>query len=179
MPFDPVHIDTWVPYKVATRGKYKYFLVLIDNNTRMTWSYLFQHKYDFHYTLKMFHKHEYVTYHFNLSVRTIRTDNVPGFTIIECKQFYSNNGILHQTSFSYRPQQNSRVERKHRPILEITRCLRFQSGLYLSFWGDCVMTVVHILNRLLTAVLNNKISFEILHNKSADYSNFKVSDLCC
>lgn len=34
-------------------------------------------------------------------------------------------------------QQNGRAERKHRNVFEIARALRFQTGLPLSFLGDC------------------------------------------
>ncbi|XP_063941521.1 uncharacterized protein LOC135149668 [Daucus carota subsp. sativus] len=43
------------------------------------------------------------------------------------KEFFSANGILHQTSCAHRPQQNARAERQHRHILEISRSLRFHA----------------------------------------------------
>uniref|UniRef100_A0A803KUW9 GAG-pre-integrase domain-containing protein n=1 Tax=Chenopodium quinoa TaxID=63459 RepID=A0A803KUW9_CHEQI len=30
-PFELVHLDTWGPYRVPTKGKYKYFLTLVDD----------------------------------------------------------------------------------------------------------------------------------------------------
>ena len=36
-PFDLVHLDTWGPYKVRTRGNFRYFLTLVDDHTCMTW----------------------------------------------------------------------------------------------------------------------------------------------
>ena len=35
--FDLVHLDIWGPYKVCTRGNFRYFLTLVDDHTRMTW----------------------------------------------------------------------------------------------------------------------------------------------
>lgn len=57
-------------------------------------------------------------------------------------------GILHETSCVDRPQQNGRVERRHRNLLEMARALRFQSGLPIQYWGECVQTAVFITNRL-------------------------------
>lgn len=43
-PFHLIHADIWGPYKVPTRGKYKHFLTLVDDYSRMVWVYLLQHK---------------------------------------------------------------------------------------------------------------------------------------
>lgn len=43
--------------------------------------------------------------------------------------FYDDHGILHQTYCVETPQQNSKVERKHRHLLDVTRVLLFHSNL--------------------------------------------------
>ena len=86
---------------------------------------------------------QYIANHFKSSVKTLRSDNAPEFSDAHVVAFYKKHGIVHQTSCPYRPQQNSRVERKHRQILELSRALRFQSRLSLVYWGDCVMAVVN------------------------------------
>lgn len=91
-----------------------------------------------------------------------------------CKQFCDDNGMVHQTSCPYRPQQNARVERKHRFILEKARALRFQANLPLHLWGDCVLTSVHLINRLPTPLLNGKTPYEALYKKEPDYDNLRV-----
>lgn len=170
--FDLIHVDTWGPYKVLTRGKYKYFLTIVDDHTRFTWLYLLQFKSDYLSVLESFIT--YIQNHFSAHVKTLRSDNALEFSTEACKKLYNKMGIVHQTSVAYRPQQNSRVERKHRSVLKIARCLRFQSGLSLTYWGECVMTAVHLLNRLPTAALENKIPYEMLYQKPADYDHLKV-----
>lgn len=130
-PFELVHVDTWGPYKELTRGRYRYFLTLVDDFSRMTWIYLMEFKSDFLDKLKMFCAH--VKVRFKADIQTLRTDNAPEFGDSKCTEFYAARGITHQTSCPYRPQQNSRVERKHRQILELSRALKFQSGLKPSF----------------------------------------------
>lgn len=116
-----------------------------------------QHKFDTLVNLKSFLY--YAKNHFNKIIKFLRSENALEFDDSVSKQFFSDNGILHQSSYLYRPQQNARAERKHRHIFEIARSLRFHAGLPLNLWGACVMTSVHIINRLPTPILNNYTPF--------------------
>lgn len=170
--FELVHIDTWGPYKVLSRKKYRYFLTIVDDFSRVTWAYLLEHKSDYLCTITAFLN--YVRNHFTTSIKIIRSDNALEFNDKSCKEFYNNNGILHQTSCVYKPQQNARVERKHRQILEVARALKFQSGLPIAYWGECVLTAVYIINRIPTIALQNKIPYEVLLESPVDYEEIKV-----
>lgn len=171
--FDLVHVDIWGPYKVCTKGKFRYFLTIVDDKSRYTWVYLLQYKSEALTTLQTFMS--YVQTHFRNSVKTLRSDNGLEFDNEQCKQFFAKNGVVHQTSCVYRPQQNARVERKHRHILEVARSLRFHASLPLIYWGDCVLTAVHLINRTPSSVLNQQTPYEILHDGDKhDYGNLKI-----
>ena len=55
---------------------------------------------------------------FNHKVKGIESDNALDFKDEQCKNLYESNGFIHQTCCVHTEQQNSRVERKHRNILE-------------------------------------------------------------
>lgn len=171
-PFDLVHIDLWGPYKECTKGTCRYFLTIVDDHTRYTWLYLLSNKSDSSQILKTFFK--FVQTHFHTSIKSIRSDNGLEFDSMLCKQFFASNGIVHQTSCPYRPQQNGRVERKHRFILEIARALKFHSNVPLHLWGDCVLTAVHLINRLPTPLLDNKTPYEVLYKEQPTYDHLRV-----
>ncbi|KAL8117699.1 hypothetical protein AgCh_015538 [Apium graveolens] len=44
----------------------------------------------------------------------------------------------------------------------------------LKFWGDCVMTTMHIMNKLPTVVLSNKTPHDCLYKTPPDYDNMKI-----
>lgn len=171
-PFELIHIDIWGPYKVQTRVGHRFFLTVVDDHIRTTWVTLLQQKSQAFETLLTFV--QLAQTQFNSTVKIIRSDNALEFQDIQCQKLYDSYGIIHQTNCVDTAQQNGRVERKHRNILEMARCLRFQAGLPKSYWGDCVLTAAYITNRLPTPILNNKTTFEMLHEEPATYSNLRV-----
>lgn len=81
------------------------------------------------------------------------------FLIKVCNEITVKHGIVHQKSSLIQPQQTARVEKKQMHTLEISRVLRFQSGLSLSFRSEFVLTEVHIINRLPSDVLGFAIPY--------------------
>lgn len=53
-------------------------------------------------------------------------------------QYFQDQGILHQMSIAYTPQQSILVERKHRRVMNVARALYFQSAVGYSFLGECI-----------------------------------------
>lgn len=98
---------------------------------------------------------KFVKSQFGKLVKRIRSDNVLEFDG-PLREFYNDNGIIHETSCVDTPQQNGRIERKHRNILEIARALRFEACLPIEFWGECVLTAAYLINRTPTVLLKKK-----------------------
>ena len=116
--FDLIHLDIWGSYRLSSRTNYRFFLTIVDDHSRMTWVHLLKQKSYAFSIIKMFAN--MAKTQFAKNIKTIYNDNALELDDKQCKLLFSNLGILHQKSYVDRPQQNSRVERKHRNILEMS-----------------------------------------------------------
>nr|XP_016442809.1 PREDICTED: uncharacterized protein LOC107768221 [Nicotiana tabacum] len=132
-----------------------------------------------------FHKMQSISFlsnkvHFNSSVQTFRSDNAFELgSSSEAISFFTSQGILHQTSIPYTPQQNGIVERKHKHLLEVSRALLFQSKLPLKFWGGCVLTATYLINRMSSPLLLKLSPFEKLHGHPPSYDHLRSFGCLC
>jgi len=113
---------------------------------------------------------------YNTRIKFIRTDNGTEFCNNSFKQFFINNGITHQLTVSYNPQQNGRAKRLHSILINTAKALLNDAKLSHHFWEDALETANYIHNRIPHRGIQNKIPFTILNKSEVDYSNIKVFD---
>jgi len=73
-----------------------------------------------------------------------------------------SQGITHQTSCAYTPQQNGVAERKNMHLIETARTLLIHHHVPLRFWGDAVLTACYLINRMPSTVLQHQCPHSIL-----------------
>lgn len=109
-----------------------YFLTLVDDVSRAIWVYLLRDKKE---VLRFFIAFLImVVKQFDVSVKTVRNDNGIEFRCMF--PYFENKGIVFQTSCVETPQQNGRVERKHRHILNVARAPMFQANIPIFCRGS-------------------------------------------
>ncbi|KAL3373126.1 hypothetical protein AABB24_005224 [Solanum stoloniferum] len=175
--FELIHLYVWGPHRFPTYDGKHYFLTIVEDYSRFTWVLLLQSKKEVVVVLKNFIS--MVCNQFGVGIKNLRSDNGTEFFNVSMNALLAGHGIIHQSSCPYTPQQNGVVERKHRHILEMGRALKIQSHIPRRFWGDCIMTDVHLINRLPSFLLKGKSSYEVLFHKSPNITYLKMFGCLC
>ncbi|XP_071704554.1 uncharacterized protein [Rutidosis leptorrhynchoides] len=124
---DLIHLDLWGPFKIQSREGYKYFLTIVDDFSRAVWTFLLKTKEDTFDNIQSFIN--LIKNQFNKNVKIIRSDNGTEFVNNKMNNFIKLNGIVHQTSCAYTPQQSGIAERKHMHLLNVANALIFQGDI--------------------------------------------------
>ncbi|MCO5609341.1 hypothetical protein L7F22_063567 [Adiantum nelumboides] len=107
-------------------------------------------------------------------LKVLHTDNGEEYTSSELKDFCSKRGICKEFTTPYTPAQNGIAERMNHTIQERVTTMLSMATLPPEFWGEAVMTAVHIINQLLSIPLNFKIPQEMWIGKKPNYDTLHV-----
>jgi transposase InsO family protein len=116
-----LHMDLFDPIAYMSISQSKYCLVIVDNYSRFTWVFFLQEKSQTQETLKGFLRR--AQNEFGLSIKKIRSDNGTEFKNSQIEGFLEDEGINHEFSSPYTPQQNGVVERKNRTLLAMAMAM--------------------------------------------------------
>ena len=152
-------------------------MVIVDDYSRYTWVYFFKHKSETQENFIDFAKE--VQRQYKLPILAIRSDNGSEFKNYTLNNFLSDEGIRHQYSAAYTPQQNGVAERKNRTLMDMARTMLAEHKSPYNFWAKAISTTCHSANRLYLRKLLNKTSYEILTGNKPNISYFKVFGCKC
>ena len=152
------HGDLCGPVSPATPGGRRFFLLLVDDATRFMWVSPLTTKSATADAIKRTQAEAEKACGRKLNV--LRTDNGQEFTAGEFADYCADEGITRHYSAPYSPQQNGVVERRNQTVVGMARALLKQQGVPAKFWGEAVVTAVHLLNRSPTKSLQGKTPYE-------------------
>jgi hypothetical protein len=95
------------------------------------------------------------------------------------EEFLEEEGIKHEFSAPYTPQQNGVVERKNRTLIDMVRMMLGEFKMPERFWSEAVNTACHAINRVYLHRLLKKTSFELLTGNKPNVSYFRVFGSKC
>jgi hypothetical protein len=120
-PLELLHMDLFSPIAYISIGGSKYYLVIVDDYSHFTWVFFLQEKSQTQETLKGFLR--WTQNEFRLRIKNIRSDNGTEFKNSQIEGFLEDEGIKHEFSSPYTPQQNGVVERKNRTLIDMARTM--------------------------------------------------------
>ena len=168
---DLIHTDICGPFPTS-KSQYRYFITFIDDFSRYTYVYLLRHKSE---ALTIFQQYkktvELQTGH---SIKTLRSDNGGEYISNLFDDFCKQQGIHHEFTVPYSPQQNGVAERKNRTILNAVRCMLIHSGLSRGFWTEAVLTAVFVQNHLPTTAPAGSIPLTAWTGQTPSVSHFRT-----
>jgi hypothetical protein len=112
-------------------------------------------------------------------VKKIRSDNGSEFKNLQVEEFLEEEGIKHEFSAPYTPQQNGVVERKNRTLIDMARTMLGEFKTPERFWSEAVNTACHAINRVYLHRLLKKASYELLTGNKPNVSYFRVFGSKC
>jgi transposase InsO family protein len=112
-------------------------------------------------------------------MKKIRSDNGSQFKNLQVEEYLKEEGIKHEFSTLYTPQQNGIVERKNMALIHMARTMLGEYKTLERFWSEAVNTTCHAINRLYLHCLLKKTSYKLLTSNKPNVSYFHVFGRKC
>lgn len=165
-----LHADVAGPFETRSLGGARYFLLLKDDHSGFRKVFFMKEKEEVKGLIKNFIvKAERET---GKKLKILRSDNGMEFINKDLRTFFDENGIKHQRSVVYTPQQNGRAEREIRTLVEAARSMI--SGMPKHFWAEAVNTAAYVLNQTGPSPVKGKTPFEVFYGKELPLEDLKV-----
>ena len=104
----------------------------------------------------------------------IRDDKGGEYMGNDFEAFCIEHGIARQHTTRNRPQQNGVAERFNRVLSEGVTTMLSEAGLPLSFWGEALSALVHVLNRCPTSARPDTTPHAAFYGRKPDVSHLRV-----
>jgi hypothetical protein len=116
---------------------------------------------------------------FDAMVKKIKSDNDSKFKNTQVEDYLDQEGIKHEFSAPYTPQQNGVAERKNKTLIKSARTMLDEYKTSDHFWAEAINTTCHVVNRLYLHQLLKKTPYEILTGNKPNVSYFRVFESKC
>lgn len=166
-----VHMDLCGPLPEPSLSGASYFATFIDDATDYSVVIPVKLKSDVaRVTTTVLKK---MSNYIGVTVRRVRTDRGSEYVNKTMEALFAADGITHEKTAPYTPQQNGKAERLNRTLMDRARAMLIDSGLPNNLWAEAVRTANYIRNR--SPVSNKSVTpFEAFHGIKPDVSDMRV-----
>ncbi|KAE9084570.1 hypothetical protein PF010_g20776 [Phytophthora fragariae] len=140
-----IHRDVMGPMKSTSKGGAKYILTFVGDFLRYGVAYFLKKKSEVASKLKVFMR--FYEKQWGERLMCLRSDNGTEFVNKDVARICTLNGIMHQRTVPYSPQQNRVAERMNRTIMEKARSMLHYKSVPTVWWAEAVSTAVYVINR--------------------------------
>ncbi|WVZ74832.1 hypothetical protein U9M48_022958 [Paspalum notatum var. saurae] len=123
--------------------------------------------------------HAYVRTQFSRPVLAFQTDNGREFDNTTLRSFYRAHGIVLRMSCPYTSPQNGKAERILRTLNDGVRVLLLHASLPPRFWVEALHTSTFLLNRRPCKPKSLVTPYQLLYQRSPDYTSLRVFGCLC
>ena len=116
---------------------------------------------------------------FSKRIKTFRSDNALEYTQYAFQALLHSYGTIHHLTCPGTSQQNGRAERKFRHILDTIRALLLSAKVPAPFWGEAALNVVHVINRIPSAIIHNQTPYEHFFGSPPHYHHLRSFGSAC
>ena len=171
-PEQHIHSDLCGPITPKSVGGVENVGFFIDDATRMTCAVGLKGK-SSQELLERFKEYQaQVQTELGRPVVALRTDGGGEYRKVFGK-YLKEQGIVHETTAPYSPEQNGVSERNNRTVLEKVRAVMHEANIPKPLWMEVVNAVVYIKNRSPTSALKGMTPFEAWYGYKPDLSHLK------
>ena len=132
--FDLIHSDVWGSSSVSCIDGFRYFFVFVDDYSRYSWIFHMKHCSKLLQVYSNFAK--MVETQFSKCIKIFRSDNALEYTQYAFQVVLHSYSIVHQLTCPGTSQQNGKVERKIRHILDTICALLISAKVPAPFLGQ-------------------------------------------
>ena len=166
-----VHMDLCGPLQVPSRGGAKYIATFLDDYSKLSYVKVIPQKSDVAQVVQQVL--QMLEIQTGNKLQTVRTDRGREYLNASTDAFFKAEGVTHQTTAPYTPQQNGSAERINRTLMDRIRAMLEDAKLEDNMWAEAVMTANYIRNRSPTSQ-NAKTPWELFFGRKPNVSGMKV-----
>ena len=170
-PLELIHTDLADFKNLESRGGKRYYITFVDDCSRYSRVFLLRSK-DEAESKFLVYKAE-VENQLDRKIKRVRSDRGGEYGSGTLKDLCESEGIIHEVSAPYTPQQNGVAERKNRTLKEMMNAMLLSSGLPDNLWGEAVLSANYVQNRVTHKKLG-KTPYEIWKGYAPNLSYLKV-----
>jgi transposase InsO family protein len=176
-PLELLHMNLFGPTTYKSIDDNLYCLVIVDDYSRYTCTIFLGDKSETSGIFKTFAIRAQREY--NTQIVKIRSDNDTEFKNMNIEEWCDEEGVKHEFSTTYTPQQNGVVECKNNTLIILARAMLDDYGTPKKFWAEAINMACHASNRVYIHRLLEKTSYELLIGKKPNIPYFHVFGCKC